>query len=95
MTTLSTQPPFFIKWYMKLLKYDGLTTYWDTIYFKDREALQNNRIMRHELCHIEQMKRDGKLKHFFTYNYYWIKYGYKNNPYEVEARKAEGIFRTR
>ena len=23
------------------------------------------------------------------YNYYWIVKGYKNNPYEMEARKAE------
>lgn len=43
----------------------------------------------HEACHIEQVKRDGRLKFIVKYLYYNIKYGYKNNPYEVEARKYE------
>lgn len=43
----------------------------------------------HEACHIEQVKRDGRLKFIVKYLFYNIKYGYKNNPYEVEARKYE------
>ena len=43
----------------------------------------------HETCHIEQVKRDGRLKFIVKYLFYNIKYGYKNNPYEVEARKYE------
>ena len=44
----------------------------------------------HEACHIEQVKRDGRLKFIAKYLFYNIKYGYKNNPYEVEARKLSG-----
>lgn len=45
-------------------------------------------LYKHESCHIEQVKRDGRLKFICKYLYYNIKYGYYNNPYEIEARKA-------
>ena len=44
----------------------------------------------HENTHIQQVKRDGRLKFIFKYLWYLIRYGYKNNPYEVEAREAAG-----
>lgn len=44
---------------------------------------------KHEACHIAQVKREGRLKFICKYLYYNIKYGYKNNPYELEAKKAE------
>lgn len=44
---------------------------------------------RHEERHIEQVKREGRLKFICKYLFYNIKYGYDNNPYEVEAREAE------
>ena len=43
----------------------------------------------HEQAHIEQVKRDGRLKFIFKYLWYSIRYGYDKNPYEVEARGAE------
>jgi hypothetical protein len=47
------------------------------------------RLRAHERKHIEQVKRDGKIKFMFLYLCRNIRYGYKNNPYEVEAREAE------
>jgi hypothetical protein len=44
----------------------------------------------HELCHVEQVKRLGSVKFFVLYLLYSIRYGYVNNPFEVEARSAEG-----
>lgn len=44
----------------------------------------------HEAYHIEQVKRDGRLKFVIKYLYYNLRYGYHNNPYEVEARKVSG-----
>ena len=74
-----------IKLYMSLMGYKGWTSFWDTIYmypgYENNEAL-----IKHEMVHIEQIKREGRIKFFFKYTYYWIRYGYKNNPYEVEAR---------
>ena len=46
---------------------------------------------RHEACHIEQVKRDGRIKFICKYLWYNIKYGYRNNPYELEADREAGI----
>ncbi len=43
---------------------------------------------KHENKHKEQWKRDG-CKFPVLYIYYHITKGYENNPYEIEARKAE------
>ncbi len=55
----------------------------------EEEFLNNRRWFKHELAHIEQYKKYGLLKFLFLYLWYSIKYGYYNNPFEVEARKAE------
>jgi hypothetical protein len=44
---------------------------------------------KHEEQHKIQWKRDGYIKFAFKYIYYQFKYGYLNNPYEVESREAE------
>lgn len=53
------------------------------------DFLNNQRWLKHELAHIEQYKKHGLLKFLFLYLWYSMKYGYYNNPFEVEARKAE------
>lgn len=78
-----------IKKYMEKMGYFGWTSYWGTIYYLDKDSLNSESIKKHELKHVEQMERDGKIKFTFKYLYYWWKVGYHNNPYEVEARKAE------
>lgn len=49
----------------------------------------NERHYDHEARHIEQVKENGRIKFIFKYLYYNIRYGYKNNPFEVDARKNE------
>jgi hypothetical protein len=44
---------------------------------------------KHELVHIEQYKKHGLIKFLSLYLWYSIKYGYYNNPFEVEAREKE------
>lgn len=44
----------------------------------------------HEEEHLKQIEKDGSWKFVFKYLFYLLKYGYTNNPYEVEARQAEG-----
>lgn len=46
-------------------------------------------LLRHERKHIEQMRRDGKLVYLIKYSYWLLRFGYRNNPYEIEARAAE------
>jgi len=77
-----------ILWYMNLCKFKGWTSFWNMIYmapgYEAHEAL-----IRHERKHLEQMQRDGKLVYSIKYSYWLLRYGYWNNPYEIEARAAE------
>lgn len=43
----------------------------------------------HEMRHIEQVKENGRIKFCIKYIYYNVRYGYKNNPFEIEAHAAE------
>ena len=51
--------------------------------------LNDQRWLKHELVHIEQYKKHGLLKFLTLYLWYSMKYGYYNNPFEVEAREKE------
>ena len=77
-----------ILWYMNLWGFKGVTTPWRQIYVKagyeDAEWL-----LRHERKHLEQMDRDGWVMFHLKYLFWMLRYGYWNNPYEIEARAAE------
>lgn len=77
-----------IKLYMNLFGFKGLTTPWKQIYVI--EGYENSQwLINHEQMHLQQMHRDGWLFFHLRYFYYTIRYGYWNNPYEIEARQAE------
>jgi hypothetical protein len=40
----------------------------------------------HELCHVKQVRSLGAVKFTLKYILYSIRFGYINNPFEVEAR---------
>jgi hypothetical protein len=69
-------------------KSTGWTSAWNTIYLRP-DQINNKQLIKHEQCHAMQMQRDGKLWMVTKYTYYLVKYGYKNNPYEIEAREVE------
>jgi hypothetical protein len=77
-----------ILWYMQLLGFEGWASLWNTIYikpgFEGYLALE-----RHEACHLRQMQRDGRLRYMVKYLWWLTWYGYRDNPYEVEARSCE------
>jgi hypothetical protein len=54
-----------------------------------KAAHVSTRLFRHELEHCYQIARLGRLRFYVTYLFYSVRYGYKRNPFEVEARKAE------
>ena len=65
----------------------GQTTY----YSVSEEAVNQSATWRlHENWHKEQYAKEGFFTFLVKYIYYSIRYGYHNNPFEVEAReKAE------
>ena len=54
-----------------------------------QEFLHDARWVKHELKHVEQFKRYGFIPFIARYTIETIKRGYRNNKYEVEARRAE------
>jgi hypothetical protein len=74
--------------YMRLCGFQGWTSFWGAIYLAPGYELCQP-LIRHERKHLEQMQRDGKVVYAIKYSYWLIRYGYWNNPYEVEAREAE------
>jgi len=74
--------------YMKLCGFHGWASFWNTIYVLPGHE-HNERLLRHERKHLEQIERDGRLVFSIRYLWWLCRYGYWNNPYEVEARRAE------
>jgi hypothetical protein len=74
--------------YMKAFGFQGWTSFWGVIYMAPGYEMHQG-LIRHERKHLEQMQRDGKLVYLVKYSYWLLRYGYQNNPYEVEARAAE------
>ena len=75
-----------ILWLMNLVGFYGWTSNWGVIYVVP-EHLRNETLIKHEQAHAMQIQRDGYLWQPIKYTCYLIRYGYEDNPYEVEARK--------
>lgn len=54
------------------------------------EVIANIRWLLHENRHKQQIASEGLL-FYFKYFYYTIRYGYENNPYEVDAKNAGDV----
>ena len=56
-----------------------------------QEFLKDTKLVKHELCHVQQFKEHGNL--FFIVKYLWesLRKGYHNNKFEIEARAAEEL----
>ena len=54
-----------------------------------QQFLQNEKWVKHEVCHLQQFKKHGNF--IFVLKYLWesFKNGYQNNKYEIEAQNAE------
>ena len=55
------------------------------------DLLQNEKWLKHELCHISQFEKFGFLNFIFKYLVESYRSGYYMNKYEVEARAAEDV----
>ncbi len=64
----------------------------NTIYLHNitkEDFLEDARWVKHELKHIQQYQQLGKLRFVSLYFIEWLRKGYYNNRFEVEAREAE------
>jgi Domain of unknown function (DUF4157) len=53
------------------------------------EFLQDKEWVNHEIKHVEQYKQHGFAGFICKYLIEWVKKGYHNNRFEVEARESE------
>jgi hypothetical protein len=53
------------------------------------QFLSDHRWVKHELAHVEQFEKYGTTRFLFLYLYEWLRHGYTNNRFEIEARKEE------
>jgi hypothetical protein len=86
-----TQPrpaPHIIRWFLRATGFAGITLPPLGIYIL-AERIHDSRLIRHELAHWAQAQRMGIVRWAITYLFYNVRYGYWDNPLEVEARAAE------
>ncbi|PQA44686.1 hypothetical protein C5O18_04780 [Amnimonas aquatica] len=72
---------------MSLLGKSGLATPWDIIYVVPGRH-RDRRLIAAKMKRIEQIERRGLLLFMITYVLLLFRHGYRNHPYEVEARVA-------
>lgn len=58
------------------------------------QFLADERLVKHELCHVKQYREHGFLPFLFKYLLESLRKGYFNNKYEIEARAAEEAEKT-
>jgi hypothetical protein len=61
---------------------------WSRVYLLPH-VFDNETTRRHERVHLEQIERDGVIKFSVQYLYWCLRYGYRLNPYEIEAYRQE------
>ncbi len=70
---------FRLPWFRR---FDGYTM-WNLILVRTPELKADGNLICHELCHVWQMQH-----HPMRMPLSYLRLGYQNNPYEVQARRA-------
>ena len=75
-------------WFLRyVFRWARAMTLGNTIIYKYPRNQISDQTHAHEMVHVEQIRREGLLKFYIKYLWYNLRYGYKKNPYEVEARR--------
>lgn len=77
-----------LRWYMQACGFKGWASFWGVIYVLPGWEF-NRPLIRHELCHLEQIRREGRLRFAVGYLWEFLLHGYWSNKYEIAARAAE------
>lgn len=77
-----------VRWFLRTFGYGGICLPPFGIYIL-AERMHEGWLVRHEQCHWEQAQRMGVLRWYVVYLWNNLRYGYRDNPLEIEARAAE------
>lgn len=77
-----------ISWLLSICGFAAITLPWRRVYILENYC-HLFPVIRHEQVHLKQIDRHGPVG--FTVRYFWLlaRYGYRNNPMEIEATTAE------
>ena len=64
----------------------GHVIFFPYVLFKHSKEGTSDKLFRHELQHVYQILENGYFTFFAKYIWYSLRYGYKKNPFEMEAR---------
>jgi hypothetical protein len=76
-----------IGWTLRRTGFAGVTLPWGIYILPER--LQDERLVRHEQAHADQIAQYGVIGFYARYLWFTLRHGYRNNPLEEKARKAE------
>ena len=76
-----------IGWTLRRTGFAGVTLPWGIYILPER--LQDARLVRHEQAHADQIAQYGVIGFYARYLWFTLRHGYRNNPLEEQARKAE------
>lgn len=72
-------------WWFRFFPGGGVVL-WPYVLFKRSEEEVSDKLFAHEMVHVQQIRTEGAFIFYLKYLLFTIRYGYWNNPYEVEAR---------
>ena len=73
-----------IEWVMRKIGLAGLAMPWRTVYLLTEFSAKAD-LIAHEMVHIEQMEREGRVRFCILYLWWLYRRGYWDNPFEIEA----------
>ena len=85
--------PHLIRWFLRTFGYGGIVLPPFGIYIL-AERMNEAELVRHEQVHWAQYQRMGAVKFYALYLWYYLRYGYRNNPMERHARGEINDFRS-
>ena len=74
-----------IRWWMNASGFRGITLPWAVYIHPD--SLKDHKLIAHEKVHVQQIERMGVVKFYLLYLWYSVRFGYRGNPLEIEARE--------
>ena len=71
-------------------KFIAITLTSNLVCYRTEKHRSNPKIKAHEEVHASQIRETGWFLYMIKYLWYSIRYGYKGNPYEIEAQRISG-----
>lgn len=90
MQDVLTPAPLLPRAFLRATGFGAITTPWGVVYALP-ERIGDAGLAAHEAVHLEQIARMGGARWAVTYLWYLLRYGYRANPLEVEARERSGV----